>query len=52
MSKEPCAGEGPEFGEDIVVDEGCVLDLTVETAEETVFRLGSSICLCLVSIPP
>ena len=44
-AQEPRAGQTPEFGEDVIVDECCVLDLAVETADEVELRFGASVRL-------
>jgi hypothetical protein len=45
VPREPGAGEGPEFGENIVLDEGYVLDLAVESRDKAELCFGASVCL-------
>ena len=45
VPRQPGAGEGPEFGENIVLDEGYVLDLAVKSGDEAELCFGASICL-------
>jgi hypothetical protein len=45
VPRQPGAGEGPEFRENIVLDEGYVLDLAVESGDEAELCLGASVCL-------
>ena len=43
--KNPGSSQGPELRKDVEVDECSVLNLTVETTDESELRLGTSICL-------
>jgi hypothetical protein len=45
VPRQPGAGEGPEFGEDIVLDEGYVLDLAVKSGDKAKLCFGASVCL-------
>lgn len=50
VARKPGAGECPELGEDIVLDEGYVLDLPIETGHEAELCFGASICLAPPSV--
>ena len=43
--KNPGSSQGPELRKDVEVDECSILNLTVETTDESELRLGTSICL-------
>ena len=45
VPRQPGAGESPEFGENIVLDEGYVLDLAVKPGDEAELCFGASVCL-------
>lgn len=45
VPRQPGAGEGPEFRENIVLDEGYVLDLAVKPGDEAELCFGASVCL-------
>jgi hypothetical protein len=45
VPRQPGAGEGPEFGEDIVLDEGYVLDLAVKSGDEAELCFGTPVGL-------
>ena len=45
VPREPGASEGPELGENIVLDEGYVLDLAVESGDKAELCFGTSVCL-------
>ncbi len=51
--REPCRSEGPDFGENVVVDEGDALDLPNEAGDEPELCFGTAICLVsLISTCP
>ena len=45
VSRQDQATDTPELWEHITVDESDILDLTVETRDETELRLGATVCL-------
>lgn len=47
-AEEQAAGPGPQFREDVEVDEADVLDLSVEGVDHLELGLGPAVCLALV----
>ena len=45
VAGKPGARQGPEFRQDVVLNEGYVLDLAVESRHKTKLRFGASVCL-------
>ena len=45
VTRQPGTSQGPEFGKDVVLNEGYVLYLTIESGDEAELRFGASICL-------
>ena len=42
---QPGAGQGPDLGEDVVLDEEYILDLRIQSRDEAILGLCAAICL-------
>ena len=45
VTRKPGTCQRPEFRQDVVLNEGYVLDLAVESRDKTELRFGASVCL-------